>query len=136
MTEMTSAQYLEISWEKEEDFQNAIIDLAELYGWKIYFVPDWIWRLVVVSMNRHPRRGRRWASAGFPDMVLCKPPRILFWETKTQKGVVRPPQKEWISALQDSGVEARVIRPKDWDYIVGVLTDGGLPENRAGESDQ
>ena len=107
----------------EEDFQNSIIDLAELLGWKIYFVPDWIWRMVVMSMNRHPRKGRRWAAAGFPDMVLCKPPRILVWEIKTNKGQVRPPQKEWISALAGCGIEARVVRPKDMDYVISALNN-------------
>lgn len=108
----------------EEQFQDAVLDLAALTGWRVYFVPDWIWRLVVVSMQRHPRKGRRWASAGFPDMVLCKPPRLIFWETKTNKGRVRDPQKDWIADIQSCGFDARVIRPKDWDYVAEVLCDG------------
>lgn len=85
--------------------------------------------MVVVSMQRHPRKGRRWAAAGFPDMVLCKPPKIMFWEIKSKVGSVRQPQKEWIAALQGCGIEARVVRPKDWNYVVDTLTEAEVGSN-------
>jgi len=89
----------------ERDFQNAVLELAQLLHWRVYHVPD-----------------SRRCPAGFPDLVLCRPPVLLFVECKTDKGRIRPEQHEWLAALHEcDGVRVRVWRPKDWDEIEETL---------------
>lgn len=53
----------------------------------------------------------------------AKAPGIIFWEMKKELGKTTPEQDKWIATLQACGMEARVVRPSDWDsVIVPVLT--------------
>src|SRR5262252_4192229 len=77
--------------------------LARRHGWLCY----------------HTHDSRR-SEAGFPDLVLCRPPsahgpgRLLFLECKTSTGQVTAEQATWLSVLaQVPGVVARVVRPQD-----------------------
>lgn len=79
-----------------------------------------------VDMGRKdPETGKAWFSKrigpGFPDLVLIKGKRILFWELKTEKGKVFPNQQAWINALQEAGQEAEVMRPRDRDRMEAIL---------------
>ena len=57
-------------------------------------------------------------APGFPDLVLVKPPRIIFAELKRQRGRVRPMQTVWLDALGGcAGVETYLWRPSDLDEI-------------------
>lgn len=109
----------------EAEFQAAVVDLARLHGWRVHFLPDWVWRLVVSAMRRHPRRGREWSAAGFPDLVLVKPPRVVFAELKSARGRVRPVQAGWLDDLGQSGVTVCVWRPKDLEDIEVMLSGEG-----------
>lgn len=92
----------------EAQHQAAIIELAQLTGWRWYHVPD-----------------SRRCPAGFPDLVLCRPPVLLFVECKTDKGKLRPEQREWLQALfACDTVRARVWRPGDWAEIEETLARG------------
>ena len=101
----------------ERQFQDSVIELATRLGWMWYCVPD-----------------SRRCPAGWPDLVLCRPPVVLFVECKTDKGRIRPEQREWLEALSRcDGVEARVWRPRNWPEIVDTLT--GVADEAADGSD-
>jgi hypothetical protein len=89
----------------EKQFQAQVLDLARLLGWRVY----------------HPWLSVR-SAAGFPDLVLCRPPRLILAELKTARGRLSPAQEEWLAALRACpGVEVHVWRPMDWDAIIRVL---------------
>ena len=100
----------------EADFQDQIIELAHLCDWTVaHFRPaqkrDGTWRTAVQA-----------DGTGFPDLVLVRPPRLLFAEVKSEKGTVTSEQLMWLTVLAEcwSG-EAYLWRPSDWDEIVEVL---------------
>jgi hypothetical protein len=90
----------------ERAFQQQVLGLARLCGWSWY----------------HTHDSRR-SPAGFPDLVLCKPPRLLVVELKSQAGRVRPEQAVWLDALRRCGVDARLWRPGDWAEIERTLKE-------------
>lgn len=94
---MTSVALPAIS---EKAWQEQVVQLAALYGWKHY----------------HPFDSRRSVS-GWPDLVLVRPPELLIVELKTDRGRIRPPQQEWLDALAMCGVEVAVWRPRDFEQV-------------------
>jgi hypothetical protein len=89
----------------EKEFQATVLELAQLEGW-LYF---------------HTFDARR-SNKGFPDLVLVRPPRVIFCELKSEKGRTRPEQVLWAEALAACpGVECHLWRPQDWDRIVRTL---------------
>lgn len=108
----------------EGDFQQAIIDLAELCGWRVYHVAN------------VRRRLRATTSVGFPDLVMVRDGRIIFAELK--RGPRDHPtreQREWLAQLAPTGLPCdqdgehyegkHVIvclwRPADWPAIEALL---------------
>ena len=90
---------------KEKTFQQQVIQLAELKGWKHY----------------HTYNSKR-SVAGFPDLLMIKENRIIIAELKSQKGKLSEAQKEWLMAFIDTEkVEVYTWRPSDWQKIQGVL---------------
>ena len=82
----------------ERQLQDAVLRLAGLLRWRCYHTHD--------SRRSH---------AGFPDLVLIRPPRCLFVELKSAKGRVRPEQEAWLCDLSGcEGVESALWRPSDW----------------------
>jgi VRR-NUC domain-containing protein len=62
-------------------------------------------------------------GAGWPDLCLVRPPRILFAELKSESGTLRPNQTEWLDVLRLlPQVEVYLWRPGDWDAVVETLT--------------
>ena len=89
----------------ERDLTRAVADLAKTFGWARY----------------HTHRSD-FSPAGWPDEVLCRPPRLVIAELKGDKGKLSEHQQEWIDLLgQVPGVEVHVWRPADLDDIVKVL---------------
>lgn len=89
----------------EAAFQRAVIGHAVARGWEPYHTHD--------SRRSH---------AGFPDLVLCRPPRLLLVELKAARGRVRPAQRKWLALLRAvPGVEVAVWRPGEWESILEVL---------------
>ena len=82
----------------EKQLQSAVVQLAELLGYSVY-----------------PTYDSRRSQPGFPDLVLCRPPRLLFVELKTTKGKLTAEQKAWGERLIDSGAEYRIWRPSHWN---------------------
>ncbi len=99
----------------EREFQQQVTDLAELRHW------DWfhIRSARTADSWRTPVSGTM--GAGFPDLLLARPPRLLAIELKTDKGKLTPEQEVWLWTLRDCGVEADCWRPRDWPEIEAVL---------------
>jgi hypothetical protein len=95
----------------EDDFQQQVLDWAQLRGWRIAHV-----RAAQV-------RDGRWAtpvtgSPGFPDLVLARRGVVLLAELKSETGRFRPGQREWLAAADTHG---RLWRPSSWDTVVAEL---------------
>jgi len=89
----------------EDEFLATVRDLARRCGWLEY----------------HTRNSRR-STRGFPDLVLVRPPRLIFAELKSETGTVEPAQKIWLYTLGGlSGVETKIWRPRDFERIVEAL---------------
>lgn len=123
----------------ERDLQDAIIEAARLFGWRVAHFR--------VAKTKHGWRTPVAADgAGFPDLVLVRGSRLIFAELKGDGGRVRPEQDLWLDALSlvasevemavaDSNlrdltepyapsVEVFLWRPDDWTSgrIDAVLT--------------
>ena len=87
-------------------FQDFVIRVAGLYGWKAYHTYD-----------------SRKSIPGWPDLVLSKPGYpALIPELKTKTGVLTPDQVSWVECLRSSTyVLSGVWRPADQDRIVQAL---------------
>jgi hypothetical protein len=80
----------------EAAFLQAVRDLAKTLGWQGY----------------HTYRSDR-SEPGFPDLVLMRPPLLLFRELKTDTGRLTAPQRRWIEELAACGQDVGVWRPAD-----------------------
>ena len=98
---MTHPDYLLLS---EAQFTGQIRELAALLGWARYHT--WL--------SKH-------STAGFPDEVLVRPPRVVYAELKGEKGRVTPAQAEWLTLLSLCGVEVYLWRPSMLEEIVAHL---------------
>lgn len=89
----------------ERAFQWRVVALARQLGWKEF----------------HQFDSRR-SQPGWPDLVLIRRPRIVFLELKSESGRATDVQLETLAALQDCGLEARLVRPSDWEAIQETLS--------------
>jgi hypothetical protein len=74
----------------------AVRAVAKLQGWQLY----------------HTYRSDR-SEPGFPDLVLMRPPLLLFRELKADVGRLRPAQRKWLDELAACGQDVGVWRPAD-----------------------
>ena len=85
-------------------FVNRILTTAREKGWLAY--------------HTHDSRG---SAAGFPDIVLVRPPAVIFAECKTNDTVrskTTTAQDTWLAALAECpGVERYLWRYDDWPAI-------------------
>jgi len=89
----------------EKELQRLVIDAADLGGWMIFHDND--------SRTNRP---------GFPDLVLLRPPELLFVELKSARGRIRPEQALWLEQLaQVDFISSDVIRPVDADAMIARL---------------
>lgn len=91
--------------ESEGHFQTRLVNLAKLLGWRRIYHP---WSSI------H-------SASGWPDLVLCKPPRLIFAELKKEKGRVTAAQQGWLEDLTACGQEVYCWRPSDYGAIVEIL---------------
>ena len=95
----------------EKQFQQQIVDLARMQGWKVHAV----WN------SRH-------SPAGWPDLFMIRNGVVLAWEVKREDGRANPTeaQRAWLHELrQIPGMRwwnAMVVRPSSWDFIVSILS--------------
>ncbi|MBA2691487.1 MAG: VRR-NUC domain-containing protein [Rubrobacter sp.] len=91
----------------ERDFERQVLDLAKLTGWKAYHTFD-----------------SRRSAKGFPDLVLARPPVVVFAELKNEVGKLRTEQREWLAALGCcERIESRLWRPGDFEDIQAMLCE-------------
>ena len=90
--------------ETERQFQGMVINLAALNGWTVW----------------HDHDSRR-NSAGFPDLILLRGPRLIVAELKvdrrrktgtTYPGLTTRAQRWMLSLFKEAGAEAVVWRPR------------------------
>lgn len=100
----------------EKQLQDAVIKAAQLLGWRVaHFRPALT-------------QTGRWVTAvqgdgvGFPDLVLVRPPRLMFVELKSHRGQVSDEQQAWLSDLtkvanmeEPGEIDVYVWRPADWE---------------------
>jgi hypothetical protein len=99
----------------EAEFQSQVIDLAHLFGWTVaHFRPALTskgWRTPVQA-----------DGAGYPDLTLVRPPRVVFVELKSADGKLTDRQRTWLDLFGACpGVRVELWRPADWDAIVAAL---------------
>lgn len=93
----------------EAEFQKQVLEWARRGNWLCH--------------HTHDSRFQEWGTdRGFPDLVLVRPPRVLFVELKREKGNVTSNQALWIFKLENCpGIEAYIWRPTDGDEVKRVL---------------
>jgi glycine/D-amino acid oxidase-like deaminating enzyme len=80
----------------EADWQELVVQYARLQGWWCF----------------HPYDSRK-SQAGWPDLVLMRPPELVIVELKSQRGKVTQEQERVLAMLDECGVEAHLWRPAD-----------------------
>lgn len=96
----------------EREWQRQVVDLALLTGWRTYH--SWS------SMH---------SPAGLPDLILVRPPRVIFAELKRERGRLSALQEAWLEDLRECpGVESYVLRPSDWGLVVEILQRKEAPD--------
>tara|TARA_Y100000310_G_scaffold322074_1_gene380631 strand:+ start:830 stop:1174 length:345 start_codon:yes stop_codon:yes gene_type:complete len=90
----------------EADFMAQVIEEAELAGW--------LW---------HHETDSRKSNRGLPDLILVRPPRVIWAECKTDKAASKltPEQRLWLDTLKACGQEVYVWRPSHRDRILEIL---------------
>ena len=82
----------------EKELQANIVRLATFRGWYHYHT---------YSSKKSVR--------GWPDLVLCKPPKLLFVELKSARGRLTPDQEHWLNLLNQTGAFTYIWKPKHWN---------------------
>ena len=89
----------------EKQWMAQVVELAGIFGWDHYH--PWL--------SIHSPRG-------WPDLALCRPPRLVLAELKSEKGKVSEAQDRWMDLLREcAGVEVYLWRPSDIDDVANVL---------------
>lgn len=97
--------------ESEKQYQKRITDLASLYGWRWAHFSD---------SRKQVRPGVFVGdadAAGFPDLVLVRPPEMIVIEVKAELGKTTEIQDEWLKDFANSGIDAYVSRPSTFDTV-------------------
>jgi hypothetical protein len=105
----------------ERDFMAQVTQLAELFGWQwAHFRPA-----MTTKGWRTPVSGP--LGKGWPDLVLVRPPRLIFAELKRDGGKLAQEQADVLSLLGRFMVEVPEIPddfpiPRQRSYLDGVFT--------------
>lgn len=101
----------------EAELQRGLVEAARALGYLVF----------------HATVARR-SETGFPDLLIVGHGRVLAWECKTERGRVRPAsvtrrgrylpgQMDWIEAFRAAGIDARIVRPSDYDAALAALRE-------------
>lgn len=89
----------------EADWQTTVVQTAEAFGW-------WWWH------DNDPRRN----AAGWPDLTLIRPPRLVVVELKKETGKLSVAQRGLLGLMaRCPGVEVYVWRPSDQRDMERIL---------------
>ena len=99
----------------EDDLLDGITEALTLAGWR--------W-----THHRRSDKALMMGDGGLPDIIACHPVRgtMLVLELKTATGRHQPGQREWLAAFRACGIDARTIRPDDYDAIVDEIVGDRL----------
>ena len=61
------------------------------------------------------------SEPGFPDLILVRPPRLIFAELKSERGRLTKAQREWRADLEACGVEVYTWRPSERSHVEAIL---------------
>jgi hypothetical protein len=97
-----------------KDFENQVIDLAHIHGWRVaHFPPVQIRPGVWITPVKADGKG-------FLDLLLLRH-TVIAAELKTGKGRPTVEQIEWLEAWRRAGVDAYLWHPDDLEEIQAVL---------------
>jgi hypothetical protein len=98
----------------EQQFTNALLMWAKVYGWRRFHVRN----------SGMGGKSQVQGDKGFPDLVLVRPPRLIFAELKVGKRKLTDEQLLWEVDLLRVGlpVEQYSWRPAQWSAILKVLS--------------
>jgi len=102
----------------EAEFQQQVIELAHLLGWKHLHV------------RRTIGRKNQWVTStnvkGWPDLFMWneRSRLVIAAELKSAKGEATPEQEEVLASLHAAGIQTYLWRPSDWDEITAALRGG------------
>lgn len=88
----------------EKAWQAQVEYLLALFRWSYY----------------HTRDSRR-SAEGFPDLVACRPPRLIFAELKRDGKEPTEEQWTWLDAFSQCGAECYVWHSSDMDEVRRLL---------------
>lgn len=103
----------------EDELLAGIVDALGLCGWR--------WMHIIRS------DGVTAGSSGWPDIVAVHPDRdvVLAWELKGERTPVTGDQAAWLVGLRDRRVDARLVRPIDYDAALQVIAGATRPRGLA-----
>lgn len=101
----------------ETQWQEQVVDLAHLLGWKHLHV------------RRSIGKGRKWQTTtnrrGWPDLLLWAPGRgFVALELKSETGSPTDEQLEVLAELEAAGARTMVARPSDFEAVQDLLSSG------------
>lgn len=100
----------------ETEFTTELLKWAKVYGWRRFHV----------RTSGRMSNGRAiptvQGEAGFPDLVLVRPPRLIFAELKVGKNKLTDAQVAWWEELFAVSTEVYEWRPEQWSQILVVLS--------------
>lgn len=108
----------------EDDMQLGIEGALTAGGWWFHHdVPST--RLGFIATHH---RG----ASGWPDIVAIHPERrrLIVLELKSEKGRTTPLQDIWLEAFTQAGVDARIVRPEDYDALIDELVGDRMLSRR------
>lgn len=95
----------------EASFQEQVIELAEMYSWRVAHFHD-SRREVRPGVHIGDKR-----AAGWPDLTLARPGEFMVCELKAEQGRLTSNQREWLQLLDLAGIETHVWKPSDWPAV-------------------
>lgn len=91
----------------EAELQNAVIELAQLLGWRVaHFRP-------ALNARGEWRTPVQADGKGWPDLVLVRD-RVLYRELKSARGTLSVEQQDWAKSLRKAGADYDIWRPNEW----------------------
>ncbi len=111
----------------EHSWQLTVVDAAIARGWRVFWIPDHLYKLAARELKRSRRSERVMSVPGWPDVVCVRVGsdgvgRCVVAELKSERGYPRSEQRAWLDALgRCPGIEAYLWRPRDLDEVLRVL---------------
>lgn len=99
---------------RESVWRKLVTDVAKAAGWQVQHVRS--------VQDRSGQWVNPCSLAGWPDLVLIRPPRMLAVELKAHGGKATPAQVALLADMRTiPGCSALVAKPRDWHRLVPLL---------------